>query len=238
MTITMKVVDANTSVVMGLTANNWGVNLVPGSGGGMVLEYTTQKSPRLSHDSSVSWTTWPFGTVTQAKAGILLPQVTGIRVSATSAAGMFSLDDSPGAIWGSEALAVSELENAKLYTTTTNNTPKVMSLDGTVAAAANQILLPQDSTFGFDIILAARRTDANVESATYRHTGCIDRGVLASTTALVGSVTKAIVAEDTAGWDSAVTADVTLGGITLTVTGTNGSTIKWVARVSLIEITG
>lgn len=236
--IQSKIIPANTSMVLGLVAGNYGVQLQPGSGGGMVLEYTTQKSPRLSHDSSLTWNAWPYGTVTTPKSGVLLPQVTGIRVTAKTAAGALFLDDAPGAIWSSEALGVSEIASDKLFLVTTTATPGVMSRNGLAAAASNQILIPSDSTYGFDILISARRTDADNESALYRHTGCVDRNALASTTALVGVVTKAVIAEDTAGWDSAVTADATLGGITVTVTGANGSTIRWVAKVSLVEVTG
>lgn len=116
---------------------------------------------------------------------------------------------------------------------TTDATPAEMLVAGTA-----RLSLPNDSTFAFRIMLVARRTDANDESAAYEFKGCIDRNANAASTALVGSVTKTVLAEDTAAWDADVTADTTNGALKLTVTGEAAKTINWVARVELVEVTG
>lgn len=117
---------------------------------------------------------------------------------------------------------------------TTNATPADMFLDGN----SQKISLSNDTTFVFSIIVVARRTDADNESAAYKFEGCIDRQTNAASTALVGSVTKTVLAEDTAAWDCNVTADTTNGAIKVTVTGEASKTIRWVARIELTEVTG
>lgn len=117
---------------------------------------------------------------------------------------------------------------------TANATPIEMFLDG----AALRLTLPDDTTWTFDILIVARRTDANDESAAYRLVGCIDRNVGVATTALVGAVTKTVIAEDTAAWDVAATADAANGALIITVTGEAAKAIQWVARAVVIQTTG
>lgn len=119
-----------------------------------------------------------------------------------------------------------------LRRSTSNNTPSELFLDG----SSSRLTIPSDSTYAFRIQLVARRTDADNESAAYEFVGCIDNN--AGTTALVGSVTKTVLAEDTAGWDADVTADNTNDALIITVTGENAKTIRWVATVWTTEVTG
>ena len=96
--------------------------------------------------------------------------------------------------------------------------------------------IASDTTYAFRILLVARRTNADNESAAYEFVGCIDNN--AGTTALVGSVTKTVIAEDTSAWDADVTADNTNDALIITVTGENSKTIYWVATVWTVEVTG
>lgn len=118
---------------------------------------------------------------------------------------------------------------------TSNATPSNLDLFG---GASNPITIPDDTTWGFCVYVVARRTDANDESAFYEIKGCIDRNSGVATTALVGSLSKTVIAEDTAAWDVTITADTTNGALKITVTGEDSKTINWVARVELTEVTG
>lgn len=117
---------------------------------------------------------------------------------------------------------------------TTNNTPEELFLDGD--GGSQRITIASDTTWMFHIMVTARRTDADNESAAYNFIGCIDNN--AGTTASVGSVTKTVVAEDTAGWDCNVTADDTNDALVITATGETSKTIQWVATIHLTETTG
>lgn len=116
---------------------------------------------------------------------------------------------------------------------TANNTQTELLVNG-----GQRLVLANDSTWKFDIHVVARRTDADNESAAYTFEGCIDRNGSAATTALVGTVLSTVVAEDTVAWDVAVDADTTNGALRIRVTGENAKTIRWVAFVRTVEVTG
>jgi hypothetical protein len=130
---------------------------------------------------------------------------------------------------------VSGVQAVDYYLTgaTANATPTEIFIGG---VSNTRMGIPSDSTVGFEIKITARRTDADNESAFYTLTGCIDNN--AGTTALVGSVTKVVVAEDTAGWDVAATADNTNDALALTVTGALSTTVRWYAHARLFEVVG
>ena len=121
-----------------------------------------------------------------------------------------------------------------LRQTTTNASPAKMYLNG----SSLQMVLANDSTWHFEIHVVARRTDADDESAGYRITGVIDRNGSAATTALVGTTTTTVEAEDTSAWNVAVSADTTDGALAITVTGETSKTIRWVAFVRTVEVIG
>ncbi len=98
--------------------------------------------------------------------------------------------------------------------------------------------MQNDSTYFFSIEVAARRTDADGESAAYKLEGCIDRNANAASTALVGTVLKTVLAEDNTAWDVSATADTTNGALALTVTGEAAKTIYWVSYIKLVKVTG
>ena len=123
-----------------------------------------------------------------------------------------------------------------LRTATTTAAVTEAFLDGTGGTA--RMVLPDDTTWAFRILVSARRTDANNESAVFQFVGGIDRNVGVATTAIVGAVSKTIVAEDTVAWDCTVNADTTNGSLRIQVTGEAAKTIRWVARVELVEVTG
>lgn len=118
--------------------------------------------------------------------------------------------------------------------TTTNNTDTELFLDG----SSQRLVLPDDTTWQFRINIVARRTDADNESAGYELIGVIDRNTGASTVSLVGVSTRTTIAEDIASWQVGCNADTTNGSLRVLVTGENSKTIRWVARVTLVEVTG
>jgi hypothetical protein len=118
--------------------------------------------------------------------------------------------------------------------TSTDGAAKELFLQGT----GSRMALPDDSTWFFEISVVARRTDADGESAAYKYTGCIDRGSGAATTAFVGTVTETVIAEDTAAWGVAITAGTSDGTLRVTATGEAAKSIRWVAYVRAVTVTG
>lgn len=131
--------------------------------------------------------------------------------------------------------------SARMYVlrrSTTDATPAVLTTDGGAPTASNTMVLPNDTTWFFKIVIAARRTDVDNESAAYEYNGCIDRNATAGTTAIVGSITESVYSEDTTAWSVAVAAETTNGSLQITVTGQAAKTIRWVAYVTATQVTG
>ena len=77
------------------------------------------------------------------------------------------------------------------------------------------------------------------DSARWTIHGAIKRGANAASTAMVGTPTVVMSHFDAgaATWVVAVTANTTLGCITVTVTGAAATTIRWVAKIQTTEMT-
>lgn len=100
----------------------------------------------------------------------------------------------------------------------------------------NRIALTDNSTYLFNVDIVARRTDADNENAMYNLTFGIKRDSGAASVALVGAVSKTVIAEDTAAWDVTVTADTTNGRPKFEVTGEASKTIRWVANARITKV--
>ncbi len=123
-----------------------------------------------------------------------------------------------------------------LRNSTTTNTQTELYLNGTTAT--QRLTLANDTTWAFEMLVVARRSDADNESAAWQFTGCIDRNTNAASTALVGTVSQTVLALDTSTWSVSVDNDTTNGSLRIRVTGDNSKTIKWVAYVRTTECTG
>jgi hypothetical protein len=117
---------------------------------------------------------------------------------------------------------------------TDNTTPTVITSDGAVAGATNQVVLPNQGVFTFSILVTAVRTVG--EAAGWKFEGVILRTGAASGTQLL-SAAKTTLAKTTPSWECNVTADTTNGALAVTVTGAAVGT-KWVAVVDTAEVIG
>lgn len=118
---------------------------------------------------------------------------------------------------------------------TTDATPKVLLLDN----ISSRMVLPEQTTWAFKGTVVARRTDADNESAGYEIAGVIDRQTTsASTTAMVGTPTVTVLAEDIAAWNVTVGASTSFGSLDITVTGEAAKTIRWVAHIEIVQVSG
>lgn len=128
-----------------------------------------------------------------------------------------------------------------LRQSTTDATPKVMLTDIATASASatNQIVLPNNSCFGFTGTVIARENSAQTNDfAVFEIKGGAVRAGSASTTAL-GSYNINKISESTgaANWSIALSADTTNGAVAITVTGEASHSIRWVATVNTTEVT-
>jgi hypothetical protein len=121
---------------------------------------------------------------------------------------------------------------------TTDATATVLTSNTTAAGTTNQVILPNNSAYSFSGEVIAGVTGGG-NAARWTIDGAIKRGANAASTAMVGTATVTMTHNDAgaATWVVAVTADTTNGGIAVTVTGAAATTIRWVCRISTVEMT-
>ena len=123
----------------------------------------------------------------------------------------------------------------QLTNITSNNTQTELFLSG--SSFAGSMVLPNNSSWYFEIKLVARRTDTNGESTMRKIEGGVIRDSNAASTAIVDTVIQTVVAgESDSVWPVVVDADTTNGSLRIRVTGESGKTIVWLASVTLIRI--
>lgn len=134
--------------------------------------------------------------------------------------------------------AAGDCQNRKfmLRRQTTDATPTVLTADGTAPGTDDQIVLPNNSVFGFFGTLTVRQA-ATGDSKSIEFKGSIKRGANAAATALQGTVTQADLGTPDAGatWTVAFTADTTNGCLAVTVTGEASHTLNWNCTVWTTE---
>lgn len=120
---------------------------------------------------------------------------------------------------------------------TIDATPLPISATNGGATTANILILPNNGTYAFKGIVVAKDA-ATGDSAMWEVTALMKRGANASTTALVGTptITKVFNDAGAATWTIALTADTTLGGGVITVTGEAAKTIRWVSNIDSAEV--
>ena len=85
-------------------------------------------------------------------------------------------------------------------------------------------------------VMVVAASDDNSEGAAYEFKGLIKKNATAVSAAIIGSVTKTVIAESVSAWDAAVTADTTNGALAITVTGEAEKVIRWSAFVEMVEV--
>ena len=120
---------------------------------------------------------------------------------------------------------------------TLSDTSERLTTDGQALNSNNQVVLPNDSTYLFDILVSAQREDVVGERAAFRFEGVAYRNTgAASVDILIGGVSKTTVSKSSVPWDVAVEADATRGAMSVRVTGELNKTIRWVAAVKTVEV--
>lgn len=164
--------------------------------------------------------------------------------SAASGAGSVATGDGTSAsIYGAKVYANGKFATAGdaqsglyvLRNITSSATATELFLDG--VTGTQRLVVPNNSLWTFDILVAARRTDTTGGGAGYRFTGVLRKDATAATITFIGTPSKQILGETNTAWDVALTADTTNGSVKLSVTGEAAKTIRWVATVVTSEVT-
>jgi|SRR5271157_807785 len=120
-------------------------------------------------------------------------------------------------------------------TVTLNNSPTEAFVDG--VAGSIRLVLDDNSTWTFRIMMTAQRTDASDGRAGYELKGVIYRITGAASVAIQGTVSSEQIGASNQPWKVTATADTVNGSLKIQVTGQNGKQIRWVALVETVEVT-
>jgi hypothetical protein len=126
-----------------------------------------------------------------------------------------------------------------LRSDTTDATPEALTTDNSTAGTTNQVILPNNSAYGFTGIIVAREAAASTDDfAVWEIKGGAVRGATAATTALgTYNINKISESAGAANWSIALSADTTNGAVAITVTGEAAHNIRWVATINTSEVT-
>ena len=126
-----------------------------------------------------------------------------------------------------------------VWTNTTDATATALSTDNNSASTANQIILPNDSVYGFTGTVIAREDSSSTNDfAVWEVKGGAVRAASASTTALgTYNINKISESAGATNWSIALSADTTNGAVAITVTGEASHNIRWVATINTTEVT-
>lgn len=121
-------------------------------------------------------------------------------------------------------------------TTTDSITFVTLKAGGTsINANDNIITVPSNTTLGFTCYIVARSFTALNLTAMFELKGLVDNN--GTTTAIIGTVTKTTIADETAGVFTCQ-AIASAGTLSIQVRGSAGNTVRWSARLTIIEVSG
>ena len=176
--------------------------------------------------------TGPIGPTGPSGVPTALNDLTDVSVSSPVSAQILKYNGSEWVNAPADGYLDSVSYTYTLTATTTNATETELTTNGlSPSGTSNRIIIAADSTSAFDIIVVARRTDANGEGAYYNIKTCLARNTDASSTIILGTDYKLVVSETTAGWEANASENTADGALKVSVVGEAGKTIKWVAFV-------
>jgi hypothetical protein len=114
---------------------------------------------------------------------------------------------------------------------TTNDTPTEIALDG----ATNYLSTEDNTAYAFVVTITAKKSGA-LDHAMYRLEWSTVRGTGVGSVTVDGLV-KTVIFETDSTWDVNVTADITNGRPAIMLTGVAATTINWVAKIEMTEVT-
>jgi hypothetical protein len=127
---------------------------------------------------------------------------------------------------------------------TADATPAVLTADQFTAGALNQVTLPNGANGALGAAYKFRGQVVATDTATghssgWDFTGTIKQAATAGSTALVAAVTPTLAGQDAAlaATVVAISADITIGALAITVTGIAATNIHWMCDVQTSETT-
>ena len=122
-----------------------------------------------------------------------------------------------------------------LRRTSNSITPSELTTTGVAGDGLNQIVLPNNSTYSFRILVTARATTSQNEGG-WEFYGVVNRNASASSIA-IKVVNKTKIWSSVSGYDVNVGVNVTYGALQVLVNAADSNPVRFVARVETVEIT-
>jgi hypothetical protein len=119
-----------------------------------------------------------------------------------------------------------------LRNVSSSNTLVELYLDG----SSDRLIIPANKTWAFYILLAGHRTGTS-QSATYEWRGSLRKDATSGTLRLL-NLNKTTIAKDDTTWDADVTVETLNGVLRIRAKGNTGQTVRWVAKVTTVEVGG
>ena len=121
---------------------------------------------------------------------------------------------------------------------TTNATVTEIGFNTSSGAPTAFIVPAINSTYFFEVIVTARRTDVTGSRYCEKLEFVFDKGATSATAAIVGNPLTTVIARDPGlPWTVAISADATNGRPAIKVAGATGATIRWVAQIRAVKVT-
>ena len=140
--------------------------------------------------------------------------------------------------WGHKFSTAGDAQQVSYFlsTSTTSTTAITLTTDQSAAGTTNQIILPDNSAYGFKGMITARDTTNNYISV-WEIKGGVKRNSGSATTVLVGTpiIDRITYDSNATSWTVTISADTSNGGLKVQVIGANTS-IRWAANITTIEV--
>ncbi len=102
-------------------------------------------------------------------------------------------------------------------------------------SAGDQLVMPDNSTWFFDVKISGRRTDEDGEHGCYSFSGACDKLTGNNTITLTGASSIDEYESVGAGWTVSCSVDVVGGALQILVEGEPGKDVKWTGVVNIVE---
>jgi hypothetical protein len=119
-----------------------------------------------------------------------------------------------------------------LRNVTSSNTLVELYLDG----ASDRMIIPSNTTWSFCASIAGHMTGTS-KSAAFEFRGALRKDASSASLRLL-NLNKTIIAKDDLAWDADVTVETLNGVLRIRAKGNTGQTVRWVAKVSTVEVGG
>jgi len=106
-------------------------------------------------------------------------------------------------------------------------------LDG--AAGTQRLVMPNNSVFVVDVLVAGVRNDGTSAGAGYRFVGVAKKDTTNGSITFIGTPSKTVIGETVNSWDARISADVTNGSILIEARSAASTPVNWVATVMTSE---